>query len=194
MQVAPGTVVGTYGIERAYSTAAGGQNLAVVYGNRVAYVDNSAGSADIKLFDRGGLVNSAITIAGGAGAQFEPRIYGNRVAWTDNSTGGGDVYWYDIAKKTKRRLTTSSDLEGYVDLNNDYLVYERYFGSQADIMLYNFKTGETTRYHQRQLRPVVAEDLRQQDRLAGQPLGQLGDRLVRHQDQDDRPCHQQRGR
>jgi|GEM_PF-1378080 beta propeller repeat protein len=127
-------------------TAAGDQEQADVFDNRIAYVDYR--TIDIVLYDvltgrTENLTNSALSPA------LSPAVGGHIIAWQDRRDGNTEIYARDFLTGEERRITNSSGPDEQPSISGDVIVYRScgYLTGdmfQCYILAYNWATAETT--------------------------------------------------
>ncbi len=137
--------------------------LPAVYGNKIAWIENSNNQYNVFLYDLG---RDNIFLTADDGGKFQitsdgflkyyPAIYGNKIIWRD-SREGGSIRMYDLGPDG--RFGTLDDggesvvthnlydpqSPGRPSIYGDKIVYQAYRGSNWDIYLYNIATGSEIR-------------------------------------------------
>jgi beta propeller repeat protein len=97
--------------ELAIDTRNANQLMPAISGNRVVYMDESAGTWDIKLYDIGARTTQDVVSQGAQ--QVSPSIDGNLVAWIDYRDGASspNIFARDLVAGSIFRVTDSGDVD-----------------------------------------------------------------------------------
>ncbi len=79
---------------------------------------------------------------GGTGNELDPFINGNWVSFTSNE-GDSEIYYYDIAGVSVTKLTNNGLSDYESTINEKYIGYIHYDGSDREVMLYDRTADET---------------------------------------------------
>jgi beta propeller repeat protein len=121
--------------------APGDQFDGAISGPFVVYTDTSAGTADVRYFDRA--TNSIHPAAVGPGDQQLADVNGNQIAYTTSLGGPADIFIYDIPSGVRTQITTSPADEVNPAISGRLIAYESYASGSSDICSYDLLNGAT---------------------------------------------------
>lgn len=115
------------------------QQNGAIWGDYLAWEDNSNGNWDIYLYHL--LTGNEVRLSSDSADQLNPALYGNIVAWQDHRNGDADIYVLDLSSGTESRITNSPADQVFPAVNGDRVVWIDTRSGTPQVYLYNITTA-----------------------------------------------------
>lgn len=152
------SVVTCQGVLKPIAVTPERQDLPVISGNWVVWMDDRGDSPNGDLFAYNLLTKTEQQITFGT-APEPPAISGDKVVWEEWSRdgGGSDIYLYDLSTNQQKRITNDSASQRYPDIDKNLIVWVDDRNGSLDIFVYNLITKKTQQITTMDVAPTIGE-------------------------------------